>query len=436
MKISVVGLGYVGVVCAACFSREGHTVMGVDTDNSKVEMINSGKAPIFEENLEEYIQQGIKNKTLQATIDLENAILNSELTFISVGTPSQKNGKLDLYYVKEIIKSIGEILQKKAEFHHIIMRSTVLPGTAQKEIIPLLEKTSQKKNGKDFGYAFNPEFLRESTAISDFYTPPFSVVGTSSQETFIMLQKLYSFLKIPLLRTTVAEAEMLKYACNLWHAAKVTFANEIGMICKNMDIDSHKVMDIFCKDKKLNISPYYLKPGFAFGGSCLPKDLKAILYQANKTDIKIPLLNSILLSNDYQIQRVFSDFIAPLNSKKVALLGLSFKSKTDDLRESPQLKLAELMIGKGYQLKIYDKDVWEAKNNGLNSQMWEKDLTHIASRLSDNLDNAIQTSDVIVIAKNSPEFKDLVQKYPTKNIVDLVRITEDSSNKKYAGLCW
>lgn len=436
MKISVVGLGYVGSVCCACFAHEGHNVIGVNRSDAKVKLINNGKSPIVEKDLDLYIQEGVKAKRLQATTDLKFAIQNSDITIMSVGTPSQKSGALDLEYIKEVAKSIGEALKEKEGFHIVSMRSTVLPGSAKNVVIPILEEYSNKKLNQDFGYVSNPEFLRESTAIYDFYNPPLTVIGASDKRSADIFEKLYSFLDTPLFKTEIEVAETMKYASNAWHATKVTFSNEIGMVCKSLGIDSHKVMDIFCEDKKLNISTYYMKPGFAFGGSCLPKDVRAITHKAKELDVETPLLNSLMRSNESQIKRVLHQFIIPLKSKKVAILGLSFKANTDDLRESPVLTLAEMLIGKGYYLDIYDQNVIKARGEGANKQLIENELHHINERLTNDLQSAIENADILVIGNSSTEFDNIEKHYPKKHIIDLVRVTQEKSRDSYQGICW
>jgi GDP-mannose 6-dehydrogenase len=436
VKISVVGLGYVGAVCSACFANEGHKVIGVDLDEVKINLINQGKSPIVEKDLDTFIQRGVSEKNLQATTDLKYAIENSDLTIICVGTPSETNGALDLKYIEEAAKSIGEVLKTKSEYHIISMRSTVLPGTAKNTVVPIVEAVSGKKLGVDFGYVSNPEFLRESTAIADFYDPALTVVGAEDPQSFKVFEELYSFLDADLHETNIEVAEMMKYASNSWHATKITFANEIGIICKKLGIDSHKVMDIFCEDTKLNISKYYMKPGFAFGGSCLPKDVRAITHKAKTVDANTPLLSSLLPSNIDQVHRIVREFIAPLRTKKVAILGLSFKADTDDLRESPILELAEMLIGKGYDLNIYDKNVMHAKKEGANVALLEGELHHINERLSDDLQKVAASADVLVIGNTSKEFTDIQEQFPQKHIVDLMRITKKESTDKYAGICW
>ncbi len=436
MKISVVGLGYVGAVCSACFANEGHEVIGMDIDAVKVDLINQGKAPIVEKDLEDYISRNVKARRLRATTDLKEAIDNSDITIISVGTPSKPNGDIDLKYIKEAAKAIGEKLKEKDAFHIVSMRSTVLPGTGKNVVIPIIEEISGKKAGVDFGYVSNPEFLREGTAIWDFYNPPKTVVGATDERSYKTFRELYSFLKAPYFEVEIEVAEMIKYADNSWHATKVTFANEIGMICKKLGIDSHKVMDVFCADTKLNISTYYLKPGFAFGGSCLPKDVRAITYKAKSLDENTPLLNSLMPSNEYQIKRVYNEFIKPLKSRKIAVLGLSFKPNTDDLRESPVLELTELLIGKGYKVSIYDPNVLKAKEDGANKALLENELWHINERLSNNLDKVIQENDIILIGNGSKEFQDIPQKYTDKYIIDLMRVTNQPSKNNYIGIAW
>jgi len=434
MRLSVVGLGYVGAVCSACFANEGHNVIGVDIDEVKVDLINKGIAPIIEKDLDEYIRRNVEAGRLKATTDLKYAIENSDITIISVGTPSKPNGDIDLRYIKEAAKAIGEVLKEKKEFHIVSMRSTVLPGTAKNVVIPIIEKYSGKKVGIDFGYVSNPEFLRESTAIWDFYNPPKTVIGYSDEKSKEMFVKLYEFLDAPLFTTDIEVAEMVKYADNSWHAVKVTFANEIGMISKKLGIDSHKVMDIFCADTKLNISTYYLKPGFAFGGSCLPKDVKALTYKAKSLDEETKLLNSLMPSNEYQIKRVFKDFIKPLRKKKIGLLGITFKAGTNDLRESPMLELAEMLIGKGYFVEIYDPNVLKAKQSGADKALLEGELWHINERLKNDIKEVIENSDILIVGNKNEEF--MAVENSDKYIIDLVRLFDKKSDKKYIGVAW
>jgi GDP-mannose 6-dehydrogenase len=436
MNLSVIGLGYVGAVCSACFTNEGNNVIGVDIDKVKIDLINNGKSPIVEKDLDEYIKRNVEAGRLKATTDLKYAIENSDITIISVGTPSKSNGDIDLGYIKEAAKSIGEVLKEKNAFHIVSMRSTVLPGTARNVVIPTIEKYSGKKVGVDFGYVSNPEFLRESTAIWDFYNPPKTVIGYSDEKTKETFIKLYDFLNAPLFTTEIEVAEMVKYADNSWHAVKVTFANEIGMIAKKIGIDSHKVMNIFCADTKLNISTYYLKPGFAFGGSCLPKDVKALTYKAKSLDEDTKLLNSLMPSNEYQIDRIIKDFIRPLRKKRIAILGITFKAGTNDLRESPVLELTERLIGKGYIVDIYDPNVLKAKESGADKALLENELWHINERLSNDINKTVENSDIVIIGNKNDEFIKAVQKSYDKKIIDLVRLFDRKSNDKYKGIAW
>jgi len=435
MNLSVVGLGYVGSVCSAIFAELAHNVIGVDVDENKVNLINSGKSPIVEKDLDEYIKRNVKRNRLKATTDLKYAVKNSDITIISVGTPSKISGDIDLSYIKEAAREIGEVLKEKNSFHIVSMRSTVLPGTAKNVVIPIIEKYSNKKVGVDFGYISNPEFLRESTAIWDFLNPPKTVIGYSDEKSRDIFIDLYKFTDAPLFTTEIEVAEMIKYADNSWHAVKVTFANEIGMICKKLNIDSHKVMDIFCADRKLNISPYYLKPGFAFGGSCLPKDVKALIHKAKELDEDTKLLNSLMDSNEYQIRRVFN-FIRELESKKISFLGITFKPNTNDLRESPMLELVERLIGKGYEVEIFDEDLEKViEKGGSDKRILETDLHHIYKRLNKNLEEVIRKSDIIVIGNNKDKFK-IVDNFKDKYIVDLVRLFNRKSSKNYIGVGW
>jgi len=434
MNISVVGLGYVGAVCSACFANEGHNVIGVDIEKSKVDLINQGKSPIVEKDLDKLIEKNVKEGRLKATTNLKDAIKNTEITFIAVGTPSKDNGSIDLTYIKEAAKQIGEVLKEKNGFHTVVMRSTVLPGTGEEVVIPIIEEFSNKKLNIDFGYASNPEFLRESTAIYDFYHPPKTVIGASNNKTADILENLYSFIdtnEAPLFKVKIKEAEMVKYADNSWHATKVTFANEIGMICSKLEIDSHKVMDIFCADRKLNISTYYLRPGFAFGGSCLPKDVKAITHKVKELDENTPLLNSLMQSNEYQIKRVYKYFIKPLKKKKIGILGISFKADTDDLRESPVLELIEMLIGKGYFISIYDENVLKAKEEGAAKEYIETELHHINERLKKSINDVISHSDVILIGNNNEKFKGLEEKYKDKIFIDVAAIGDKMKGTNY-----
>jgi len=437
MKISVFGMGYVGCVSAACLADEGHDVIGVDINQSKIELINSGKTPIIEEGMGELIDRVVEKKKLIATFDAKMAVQESEIIMITVGTPSRDNGDLDLTYVERVAARIGQLLANKSGFQVIALRSTVLPGTTEERIIPIIEENSGKKIYLDFDVYYNPEFLRTGSSVKDFYNPPFTIIGTQDVSTSSKLDELYGFLDAPLFKISIKTAEMLKYVNNAFHGLKVAFANEVGMISKSLGIDSHELMDLFCLDTKQNLSSYYLKPGFAFGGSCLPKDIRALLYKTKMLDFEPKLINSILPSNENQIQEVLK-LIYSSGRKKIGLLGLAFKSGTDDMRESPMVRLAETLIGKGYELSIYDKDVSLAKLTGSNKAYIEKEIPHISNLMATSVDEVYNLSEVIVIGSRDPDFEYLATMDTEKIVIDLVRITDDLSDTgaNYLGLCW
>ncbi len=506
MKVSVFGLGYVGCVSAACFAHEGHYVIGVDVDRRKTNLIDAGESPIVEKGLAEIIKTQVENGRLIATNSTSVGIKNSQLSLICVGTPSRPDGSLNLDYVKRVAFSIGNALADKDDYHVIVMRSTVLPSTLENVVIPILEDASGKQVGVDFGVCMHPEFLREGSAIKDFYNPPKIVIGQYDEKSGDALEKLYNrveegkrengktrsifaslfsrknhqdrnwnlfsskagkglspqnrderklsaedgsnqrgFDKAPLIRTTLKAAEMVKYADNAFHALKITFANEIGNICKQVGIDSHQVMDIFCLDTKLNLSPYYLKPGFAFGGSCLPKDLRALTSKANQNEAMTPLLGSILYSNENQLMTGIR-MVMDTGKSKIGMLGLSFKAGTDDLRESPLLMMAEQLAGMGYQLKIFDPCVMPSNpefssaiphpNKG---EMSTGLPPYIAPFMCASLDEVLEDSEVIVIGNKSEEYAQILDKVREgQTIIDLVRIVSDVSQIKgdYQGICW
>ncbi|MBN2735783.1 MAG: nucleotide sugar dehydrogenase [Spirochaetales bacterium] len=434
MRISIFGLGYVGVVSAACLSSAGHTIIGVDINNTKIEMMNSGKSPIIEKDVEKILAESIKNNLIRATIDTDEAILNTDYSLICVGTPSNKNGSLDIKYIESVTKQIAQALKKKEKPHFLIYRSTMVPGTVRQLIIPLLEQESNKTEGIDFFVAFNPEFLRESTAVYDFNNPPKTVIGCDNVSIANEIMAIYENVPGPKISTTLEVAEMVKYVDNTFHALKITFGNEIGHICKQLGIDSHKVMSIFLQDTKLNISNAYLMPGFAFGGSCLPKDLRAMNYLARNLDLDLPLLNSMLQSNDIQINEAFEK-IESFKKRKIGIAGFAFKSGTDDLRESPIVTLIEKLIGKGYLLKLYDKNVSIARLIGANKEYINQHISHISSLMVDNIDD-LNDCDIIVIGNKDNDFKSFLNK-SDKIIYDLVRIGEPkNTGKNYEGICW
>jgi GDP-mannose 6-dehydrogenase len=436
MKISIMGLGYVGAVSAGCLAEEGHEVIGVDPQKSKVDLINSGKTPIIEKDIGEIIERNVLEGRLRATTDVYSAVKHTDLSLICVGTPSLGNGHIDLKYVKRVCEQIGEAL-KDHPGHTVVVRSTMLPGTMRTVVIPALEESSGLKAGQDFGLCINPEFLREGTAVHDYFHPPKTVIGEIDKASGDVLVKLYGHMPCPLIRTDYETAEMVKYADNTWHALKVAFANEIGNICKGLNLDSHKLMDIFCQDTKLNLSPYYLKPGFAFGGSCLPKDVRALSYKAKTLDVSVPIINAILPSNQQQIERGIQSVIDKGN-KKVGILGFSFKAGTDDLRESPIVELVERLIGKGYDLRVYDTNVRMAALHGANKEYILNHIPHISKLMVPTLQEVLDHAGTIVIGNGSEEFREVPRLLgPGQSIVDLVRIADTRSVEGvYDGLCW
>ena len=438
MNVSVFGLGYVGSVSAGCFAEDGHHVVGVDVAPAKVASVNEGRSPIVEKGLDELIERNTANGRLRATTSTRDAIQATEISLICVGTPSRKNGSLDLTYLERVAEQIGEALKEKDSYHVVVVRSTVLPGTTHDVVIPALERTSGKKYGTGFGVTVNPEFLREGTAIDDFRHPPLTLVGHNYQSDATPTQALYANVQAPIETTTIRTAEMMKYASNAWHALKVTFANEIGNVCKRVGIDSHEVMTIFCKDDKLNLSSYYMKPGFAFGGSCLPKDVRALQYRAKEVDLEIPVIQSILNSNRLQIQHAI-DAVVETGRKRIGLLGFSFKAGTDDLRESPIVILAEALLGKGYSLRIYDRNVSIARLVGANKDYINTQIPHLSSLLTEDIGDVLESSDVIVVGNHAPEFADaLTRTRPDQVILDLVRVKtpREQIPGEYRGICW
>ncbi len=436
-KISVFGLGYVGSVSSACLADNGHFIIGVDTNKTKIDIINKGRSPVIEEGLQSLIKKAVDNGKIQASVDGESAVLNSDISFVCVGTPSMSNGSLDLEYLERVAQEIGTHLKNKESYHIIAIRSTVLPGTTENTIVPILEEKSGKKAARDFGLVVNPEFMRESSAVSDFYDPPKTVIGALNKTDADEVAELYENINAPLIKTSISVAEMIKYADNAFHALKVTFSNEIGNICRALNIDSHEVMEIFCQDTKLNLAPYYLKPGFAFGGSCLPKDIRALSYKAKMLDIKVPVLDAILPSNELQIRNTVKRIIA-LDKKKVGILGFAFKAGTDDLRESPIVELIEILLGKGYEIKIYDKQVSFAKLFGANKEYIEKRIPHISRLMVKDPRDIVNHSEIIIIGSKNSEFEDI---FPLLNkeqyVFDLVRITNKTiTQAKYIGICW
>jgi len=436
VKISIFGLGYVGSVSAACLADAGHDVLGVDVDEKKVANINAGLSPVLEPGLPELIADVVRSGKLRAT---SGELQDSDLSIVCVGTPSNENGSLCLDYVRRAVQQIGAFIASRSTYHVVCIRSTVLPGTTESLVIPVLEQTSGKKAGRDFGVCMNPEFLREGSSIRDYHCPPFTVIGELDQRSGDVIAQLYAGFPAPMIRTPLAVAEMVKYAGNAFHALKITFANEMGLLCKRLGVDGTTVLDVFCQDQKLNISRAYLQPGFAFGGSCLPKDLRALLYKAKELDLEPPVLRSILTSNTHQIEEAYR-LIKKTGKRKIAMVGLSFKPGTDDLRESPIAELIEMLIGKGHEVAIFDEDVSLARVYGSNRAYIDQTIPHISRLMCSSLDEAVTDSDVVVVAKRSPAVENwLLNAGNGKHVIDLVRAMPQGhaqNGQRYEGICW
>lgn len=437
LSVSVFGLGYVGCVSAACLAKEGHTVVGVDISATKVGLINAGQATIIEDGIRKLVSDMRATGRLSATADVGAAVAATEISIICVGTPSRANGSIDLASVTRVAEQIGEAIARKKARHTVVVRSTVLPGTTEDVVKPALERTSGKMAGTGFGLCVNPEFLREGTSIRDFYEPPFNIIGAADAESAEPVRTLYLGIDTPTHVVPIKIAEMVKYACNAYHGLKISFANEIGNICKALTIDSHEVMRLFCEDTKLNVSAAYLKPGFAFGGSCLPKDLRALSYRARQADIDTPLLAATLESNRKQIQRAF-DMVMATGARKVGVLGLSFKAGTDDLRESPMVSLVELLYGKGMAIAIHDEHVSSARLVGANKEFIEKQIPHIWTMMRSTISEVLGDAQVVVIGNGSPAYGGVQPLLKDgQSVIDLVRaFGSRQSDAKYQGICW
>ena len=439
MRVSVFGLGYVGSVSGACLAQMGHHVIGVDANGSKVAMINQGQPPVIEAGMSELLATVTKSGAFTATEVWQDAIAESDVALVCVGTPSSPNGSLSTDLVQRVSEQIGSALAARDGYFVVAIRSTVLPGTVERLVIPVLEARSRKIAGHDFGVCMVPEFLREGTSVNDFFNPPRTVIGELDGRAGEKVSGLFDGIDAPLVRTSIRVAESLKYADNAFHALKVTFANEIGNICKASGCDSHEVMKIFCMDTKLNLSPYYLKPGFAFGGSCLPKDLRALTYHAHSMDVSTPVLDAILVSNKKQIEHVTS-LLQRYKGHSLGFLGLSFKHGTDDLRESPILEVIETMIGKGFRVGIYDEFVSIARLVGANREYIQKEIPHVSSLMRSSAEELVRDSDVVVVSNAGEQFRGALAQTtrPDQVVVDLVRITEDREklNGRYHGICW
>jgi len=433
LKISVIGLGYVGCVSLGCLAKMGHEVIGVDVDPNKINLINSGKPTIIEKEIDQIIKTEFGNKKISATESINKAVQGSEISIIAVGTPSDYNGHLNLTAIFKVAEEIADSLSSKQSFHIIVIRSTVLPGTNIK-VGEIIENISGKTRNIDFAVVSNPEFLREGSAVNDYFNPPVSVIGTDNEYAAKVLEKLYIGLNSPVKMVSIEVAELIKYVNNSFHALKISFANEIGNICKKLGIDSHAVMDLFAMDKHLNLSSYYLKPGFAFGGSCLPKDVKGLKTIAHDHYLSSRILESIEDSNNYQ-KKIAIQLIEKYGKKKIGILGLSFKEGTDDLRFSPIVEIAEYFLGKGCSLKIYDKNVSISKLTGTNKNFIEKHIPHLSDLISENLDSVVEQSEVLIFSHKIENADYLIMQNKDKIFLDLVRVT-DKKYENYEGICW
>jgi GDP-mannose 6-dehydrogenase len=439
LSISVFGLGYVGSVSAACFASMGHRVIGVDVSAAKVEMLDSGRSPIIEARMSELVAEGNRSCRLHATTDATQAVLNSDISFVCVGTPSLRNGKLDLSHIEKVAHEIGGALQQKKSEHVFVLRSTVLPGTTELVVLPILEKASGRRAGADFTVCYNPEFMREGSAVADFLQPPYTILGSQDVTALGPLREVYAGTPGKVFETSIAVAEMVKYLSNAYHAVKVGFANEVGTLCKHLGVDAQAVTEIFTSDTRLNISPAYLSPGFAFGGSCLPKDVRALTYKAKELDIRLPLLESLLPSNAEHIERAI-EAVMRSGKRKIAQLGLSFKAGTDDLRESPQVQVIKRLLGEGFEVRVWDKDVHLGRLAGSNRQYIEEVIPHIGSLLTDDLEAVLRDAEVVIIGNKSAN-KDELRKYLRADqvVIDLVNLDKARRPQgagTYEGICW
>jgi len=436
MRIGIYGMGYVGAVSAACLADAGHDVTGVDVAAEKVELINRAQSPVVEPGLGALLDRVVSQGRLRATTRTAEAIEATDVSLICVGTPSLRNGDLDLHYLETVCREIGAALRHRSIYHTVVVRSTVMPGTVRQVVIPILESASGKFAGEDFGVAVNPEFLREGTAIRDFSEPPMTVIGEFDADSGEALASVYAQLPAPMMRRELEVAELVKYACNAWHATKITFANEIGQLAKAVSVDGREVMEILCLDRKLNISSHYLRPGFAFGGSCLPKDLRALNYRAQTLGVELPMLGSVMRSNRSMIERAV-DMIASYGEKRLGLLGLSFKAGTDDLRESPLVELAETLLGKGYQLSIFDRNVEYARVHGANREYINSRIPHVSSLLKSDLDEVIRESEVMILGNKDKAYERVLRAMPEdKKWVDLVGFLPHGANGGSQGIAW
>lgn len=438
MRVSIFGLGYVGCVSAACMAADGHEVIGVDVSEQKLAKLKAGESPIIEPGLDDLVRQSVAAGRLRVTSDALLAVMDSEISLICVGTPSRANGGLDTRVVREVSRHIGAAIAQKDAYHCVVVRSTVLPGTIRKTVLPALEETSGTTAGDAFGVVMNPEFLREGSAISDFRSPSYTVIGSADERAGAIAARLYEGLGAPIIHTDVETAEMVKYAANAFHALKVAFANEIGALAKEHGVDGRKTMDILCRDERLNISRAYLRPGFAFGGSCLPKDLRALTYRARHVDVAAPLLEGVVASNEAHLARGLA-LIEADGRRSVGVLGLTFKPGTDDVRESPVVSIVESLLGRGYNVAVFDEQLTLSRLMGKNKVFLEQEIPHIASLLRADLEAVLDACDVIVVGNASPSYADVVHRLrPDQLLVDLAGLEPGNANERgsYEGICW
>jgi GDP-mannose 6-dehydrogenase len=431
MKISIFGLGYVGTVNAVCLAREGHQICGVDISPLKVQLVNEGKSPITEESVEDMLVEQVHKGRIRATVIPMEAVSQSQMSIICVGTPSTSAGTIDLSQVKHVCTQIGTVLRHTTASHTVVLRSTMLPGSTQ-QMARLLADCSSRSLGQGLHVAFNPEFLREGTAVKDFYSPPYTIVGSEDSIAMSLLQEMYSFLSAPLFFVDTAEAEFIKYASNALHATKIAFANEIGRLARTWGIDGLRVMELLCQDKVLNISSAYLRPGFAYGGSCLPKDLRALVWKARANNVHVPLLESLSWSNQLQIDHAYELIIQAAQSKGniIGFLGLAFKAGTDDLRESPMVEVVERLIGKGHRLLLYDENVSLARLLGTNKEFIEREIPHLAELLTDDINYIIKESKVLVVARQCAQYEKALQ--GTSRDTTIIRLEDMLNGRKEA----
>ncbi len=438
MRISVFGMGYVGAVSSAALTRLGHEVVGVDVNQAKLETLRSGRSPVMEPGLDDLIAGAIESGRLSVTDDGAAAVIGSDMSWICVGTPSQLNGGVDLVALEKVVRQIGKAIADKGDYHLVVIRSTVLPGTVRSSVIPWLEEASGKAAGVDFGVCMIPEFLREGTALQDFERPPFTLIGEFDSESGVLAAEAFAGVDAPVIHTALETSEMVKYAGNTFHALKVAFANEIGSLCKAQGVDGQEVMEIFARDTELNISPAYLKPGFAFGGSCLPKDTRALAHRAKRVDADLPVLQAVMESNRKHIERAIQ-MVESKGQKKVGVLGLSFKAGTDDVRESPVVPLIETLVGRGYEVSIYDEQVQLGELIGANRAFIESEIPHIASLMRSSLEDVLDESEVVVVTNGAKPYREALHLLRSEQIlIDLVGIAkgQGSTLGEYEGICW